>query len=186
MKKLTLLLVAIFALNTINAQIKTTVKMSGEKTERIYVGTLSQGLSFHKVTKKSGESRMYMSLYTRSTFLTSTQPNVILYFEDGSTLKLKQQVNYDNGSGDYWDYSSWITLNSSLKVKLLKSKLIGFELYIFEQTIDGAKVINALNLINKVSVNRETSKSNSRKSRMKNVINFLKNPEKKQNTISLC
>tara|TARA_B110000240_G_C13505109_1_gene455790 strand:+ start:1671 stop:1973 length:303 start_codon:yes stop_codon:yes gene_type:complete len=42
---------------------------------------------------------------------------------------------------------------------------------------------------NKVSVivKHETFKSTSRKSRMKNVVNFLKNPEKKQNSsIVLC
>ena len=42
---------------------------------------------------------------------------------------------------------------------------------------------------NKVSVivKHETFKSTSRKSRMKNVVNFLKNPEKKENSsIVLC
>ena len=38
-----------------------------------------------------------------------------------------------------------------------------------------------------VIVKHETFKSTSRKSRMKNVVNFLKNPEKKQNSsIVLC
>lgn len=50
------------------------------------------------------------------------------------------------------------------------------------------EVINSTD-VNKVSVivKHETFKSTSRKSRMKNVVNFLKNPEKKQVTsIVLC
>lgn len=57
------------------------------------------------------------------------------------------------------------------------------------QNLDASfEVINSTDA-NKVSVivKYKTFKSTSRKSRMKNVVNFLKNPEKKQNSsIVLC
>ena len=149
MKKVLSVLAMVALTFSMNAQcnIQSSSSMSGETTERIYVGTVSQGVSFHKVTEKTGESVTYMSLDTRSTYLTSPSNEVKLYFEDESSLKLSNKVSYDSGTGSYWNYSSFIRLTPSLKDKLLKTPLIGFELYIFEQSVDGVKVISALNCV---------------------------------------
>ena len=150
MKTVFLTLVTVLAFNLGNAQceVKSTTDISGETHDRIYTGAIRAGIAFHRFTLKNGDVNTYIDLATQSTYLTSAPDDVTLYFEDGSSLHLTEEVDYDSGSGSYWNYSSFFRLTPSLKAKLLKTPLIGFELYIFEQLVDGEKVIAALNCLN--------------------------------------
>ena len=76
-------------------------------------------VSIIKYVNVDSTKNTYLYIKATSTYLPPPENGVIFLFKDGSKFNLpNQEIDYDSGSGSYWNYTDFITISCGTSTKM--------------------------------------------------------------------